>query len=95
LQNEKENIPTENKEQKPKPKKKGKVAQVYRMHQKGISVKEIAEKMKLSERIVRSYIWRMKNPEKFRALLKRYFERRRQKKETEAIKAAAKNQNQN
>jgi DNA-binding NarL/FixJ family response regulator len=46
-----------------KDEKKGKVAEVYAMHQKGVSIKEIAEKMKLSERIVRSYIRRAKNPE--------------------------------
>jgi ribosomal protein S6 len=79
-------------QQKPK-KKKSKIAQVYKMHQKGAGVKEIAEKMKLSERVVRSYIWRAKNPEKYKALLQRYFEKKRQKKETEAIKAAVKNQN--
>jgi DNA-binding NarL/FixJ family response regulator len=58
LENQKE----ENQQKKPKEKKKeGRIAKVYRLHQKGVSVKEIAAKMKLSERIVRSYIWIMKN----------------------------------
>ena len=68
------------KESKPRQqKKKGKISQVYKLHQKGISVKEIAEKMKLSERIVRSYIWRAANPEKYKALIKRYFEKKKGK----------------
>jgi hypothetical protein len=64
-------------------KKKNKVARVYAMRQKGSSVKEIAEKMKLSERVVRSYIWRAANPEKYRQLLKRYFDKRKQKQSPE------------
>lgn len=67
-------------------KKKGKIAQVYKMHQKGVSVKDIAGKMKLSETIVRSYIWRAANPDKYRTLLARYFEKKRQKQENEKIK---------
>ena len=58
LENQKENVSAEPQQQKKKRKKRGKVAEVYAMHQKGVSVKEIAKKMKLSERIVRSYIWR-------------------------------------
>ena len=90
MKNQKEDVSPKNQEKKPKRKKKGKIAKVYGLHQKGLSVKEIAEKMKLKESLVRSYIWRMKNPEKYKALLKRYFERRRQKKENEAIKEAVK-----
>ena len=60
-------------------KKEGKIAKVYRLSQEDVSVKEIAEKTKLSERIVRAYIWRVKNPEKYKALVKRYFEKKREK----------------
>ena len=60
-------------------KKEGRIEKVYRLYQGGASVKEITEKMKLSERVIRSYIWRKKNPEKYRELLKRYFEKRKQK----------------
>ena len=67
----KEQTLAENKNQKTRGKKNGKVAEVYAMHQKGVKVKEIAEKMKLSERVVRSYVWRAGNPEKYRSLLKR------------------------
>jgi predicted transcriptional regulator len=70
----------ENQKQKPKRKKKGKIAQVYAMHQKGVSAKQIAKKMKLSEWVVRAYIWRAKNPEKYKALLKRYREKKKAKK---------------
>ena len=95
MKNEKEAVSEDNQQTKPKQKKKGKVAQVYKLHQKGASVKEIAEKMNLSDKIVRSYVWRMKNPEKYKALLQRYFAKRKLKKENEAIKTAVKNQNQN
>ena len=89
-----ENVPAKVEESKPRQqKKKGKIAQVYKLHQKGVSVKDIAEKMKLSETIVRSYIWRAANPEKYKALLQRYFAKKRQKQENEAINAAVKNQN--
>jgi hypothetical protein len=77
---ENENASAKVKEGKPRQqKKKGKIAQVYKLHQKGLGVKEIAEKMKLSERVVRSYLWRSANPEKYKELLKRYFEKRKQK----------------
>lgn len=89
-----ENASVKVEESKPRQqKKKGKIAQVYKLHQKGVSVKDIAEKMKLSETIVRSYIWRAANPEKYKALLQRYFAKKRQKQENEAINAAVKNQN--
>jgi hypothetical protein len=81
LENQKENVSVEPQRQEKKRKKKGKVAQVYAMHKKGVSIKEIAEKMKLNERVVRSYIWRAKNPEKYKALLDRYFAKRKQKAE--------------
>lgn len=92
MKNEKP-MPENSKPKETKRKKRGKIAQVYALHQKGVSVKEIAEKMKLSERIVRSYIWRMRNPSKFKALVQRYFARRRQKAEDKAIRVAVENQN--
>ena len=90
MENEKAEVAAEV-QQKKQRKKKGKIAQVYKLHQKGVSVKDIAEKMKLSERIVRAYIWRTANPEKDKVLLQRYFEKRRQKQENEAIKTIVKN----
>jgi len=78
-ENQKEPVSAENQKQKTKRKKKSKIAEVYALHQKGVKVKEIAEKMKLSEQIVRSYIWRAKNPEKYKKLLERYFEKKKQK----------------
>lgn len=68
-----------NAKQKTKQKKTGKIKEVSAMHTKGASVKDISEKMKISERIVRSYVWRAKNPEKFKALLARYQEKRKKK----------------
>ena len=93
MKNQNGDVSPKNQQKEPKRKKKGKIAKVYRLHQKGLSVKEIAEKMKLKESLVRSYIWRMKNPEKYKALVKRYFERKRQKKENQAIRAVVR-QNQ-
>jgi hypothetical protein len=72
----------QNKQTKPKKKKQeSKISQVYEMHLKGINVKDIAKKTGLSERVVRAYIWRKKNPEKYQALLKRYFDKRKKKTE--------------
>lgn len=95
MKNEKEPIAKSSKQKEPKQKPKGKVAQVYELRQKGASVKEIAQKMKLSERVVRSYIWRAGNPEKYKALLQRYFAKKKQKAENKAINAAVKNNNKN
>ena len=76
---EKENAPAKvEEESKPKKKKKGKIAQVYKLHKKGVRVKEIAEKMQIKETLVRSYIWRSANPEKYKELLKRYFAKKKE-----------------
>jgi hypothetical protein len=77
LENQKEKIQEENEQGKPKEKKKGKVQQVWEMRQKGKTVKDIAKKTGLSERIVRSYIWRAKNPEKYKALMERYYAKKK------------------
>jgi hypothetical protein len=58
-------------------KKEGRIAKAYRLHQEGLKVKEIATKMKLNEWVVRAYIWRAENPEKYKALLKRYHEKKK------------------
>jgi len=91
LKNEEETVSEENQQKERKQKRKGKIAKAYELHQKGVSIKEIAEKMKLSERIVRAYIWRKQNPEKYKALLSKYFAKRRQKQENETIRAAVAN----
>jgi hypothetical protein len=90
MQNQKEAVPTENDQNKQtkskkKPalrdgkKKEGKIQQVWEMSQKGISVKDIAKKTVLKEQIVRSYIWRKRNSEKYKALLSRYQKKRKEK----------------
>ena len=76
LKNQKGDKSPKNQQKKTKRKKKGKIAKVYRLHQEGVSVKEIAKRMKLKENVVRSYIWRKKNPEKYKALLKRYYDKK-------------------
>ena len=80
MKNQKEEVSPKNQEKKPKKKKKGKIAEVFRLHNKGVSVKDIAEKMKLKESVVRAYIWRTKNPEKYKALLQRYYAKKKAKK---------------
>jgi DNA-binding NarL/FixJ family response regulator len=67
----------ESQKQKTKRKKKSKIAEVYTLHQKGVSIEEIAEKMKLSQQVVRSYIWRIRNPQKYKKLLERYYEKKK------------------
>lgn len=92
MKNEKETVPEAKQQNELKQKRKGKIAQVYELHQKGISAKEIAEKMNLSERTVRSYVWRAANPENYKALLQRYFAKKKQKQEKRENQLAAKKQ---
>ena len=77
--------------QEKKTKRKGKIAKVYKLHLKGKSVKEIGEEMKLSERVVKAYLWRCANPQKYRALLQRYYSKKRQKQQNAKIKPAVNN----
>ena len=83
MKNENGDVSPKNQQNKPKREKKGKIAKVYGLHQKGLSVKEIAEKMKLKERVVRAYIWRMKNPKKYKRLVKKWYDKKRAKAESE------------
>lgn len=92
MKNEKKAVSEDSQQKETKQKRKGKIAQVYSLHQKDLSVKEIAEKTKLSDRVVRAYIWRKENPEKYKALLNRYFSKKKQKQENETIKAIVNNQ---
>ena len=78
MKNQKGDVSPKNQGKKPR-KKKGKIAEVFRLHQKGVSVKEIAEKMKLKESVVRAYIWRMKNPEKYKKLVKKWYDKKKAK----------------
>ena len=85
MKNQKEDVSPKNQEKKPK-KKKGKIAEVFRLHKKGVSVKEIAEKMKLKESVVRAYIWRTKNPDKYKELVKRWYDKKKTKSESKKSK---------
>jgi len=66
---------------------KTKVGKAFALYKKlkleGIKPKAIfqtiAEELKISERVARGYVWRAKNPEKFKMLLERYFEKRKAK----------------
>jgi predicted solute-binding protein len=72
-----------------KKKKETKVQKTLRLfnkHTKGgmkpaDAVKQLAKELKISERLVRSYLWRARNPEKFKACVDRYFEKKRKAKE--------------
>ena len=79
MKNEKGDVSPKNQQKKPKKKKKGKIAEVFRLHQKGVSVKDISEKTKLKESVVRAYIWRTKNPEKYKELVKRWYDKKKAK----------------
>ncbi|MDH5733998.1 MAG: hypothetical protein OEY88_09515 [Candidatus Bathyarchaeota archaeon] len=46
MKNQNGDVSPKNQQKKPKQKKKGKIAKVYRLHQERVSVKEIAEKTK-------------------------------------------------
>ena len=86
MKNQKGDVSPKNEEKKSKKKKKGKIAKVYRLHQEGVSVKDIAEKMELKESVVRAYIWRMNNPEKYKELVKRWYDKKKAKAESEKPK---------
>ena len=72
-------------------KKKGKIAKVNKMFKDGLSIADIAKKTGLSQQVVRAYKWRVENPEKYKAMIRRYFARRKQKAENAEIKNAVKN----
>jgi DNA-binding NarL/FixJ family response regulator len=81
MQNQKETEPEQtgkNKQIKPK-KKEGKIEKVWQLSQKGSTVADIAKKTGLDERVVRSYVWRKANVDKYKALLARYQEKRKKK----------------
>ena len=71
MKNEKGDVSPKNQEKKPKKKKKRKIAEVFRLHQKGISVKEIAEKMSVSVKTVEALMG--KALKIFRHNLKEYY----------------------
>jgi predicted transcriptional regulator len=89
---ESEKALTDDSQQQANDKKKGKIAKSTRCMRKGFRQKRVASKMNLSERLVRAYIWRMKNPEKYKALLSEYLAKRRQKQENQEIKNVLKKQ---
>ena len=74
-----------------------KVEQAFKMYQdliaQGLKPKEavlkIAKRLGVSSRTVRGYIWRAQNPEKFKAMLERYYAKRKARLAAEK-KAAAK-----
>ena len=51
---------------------------------------QIAQKLKISVRSARSYVWRAQNPEAYQEMLKRYFAKRKTRLAAEAKKAKAK-----
>ena len=71
-------------------KKEGKIRAAYILNKEhGMAPADIAEAFSITRRTVHAYIWRVGNPEKFNALLKKYYERKRQKKEVEEMKSMA------
>jgi hypothetical protein len=80
---ENESVPAKVEKLEPKQKRRGKIAKVYKLHQEGLSTKEIAEKMKLKETIVRSYVWRSAHRQEYKQLLERYYQKKQQAKKKE------------
>lgn len=85
---EKESEPAKVEEPKSKRKKKGKILRVVQMHKKGATVQEIAEKLDISPRLARSYLWRGLNPEKYKQLLQRYFKKKKERQQVEKKETA-------
>lgn len=52
---------------------------VFSNGKEGKSVREISEEIGISERLVRSYLWRAGNPEKYKALLAKCFAKKKRK----------------
>lgn len=81
-----------------KEKKVSKVDRAYDMFKElkaeGLKPKEIypkiAEELVISARSARGYVWRKENPEKYKALLERYFSKKKVRLEAEKGKAEAK-----
>lgn len=63
---------------------------VMRLLGEGKDIKQVAEEMGIKVQLARSYKWRAENPEKFKAMLKRYFEKRKTKKAAKPKKAKKK-----
>ena len=61
---------------------------VMRLLGEGKAIKQVAEELGIKVQLARSYKWRAENPEKYKAMLKRYFDKRNAKKAAEAKKAA-------
>lgn len=61
-------------------KKMGKIERVYNLREQGKSFEQIAKKLNISKRLAYSYWWRKANPEKYKALLERYYAKKRAKK---------------
>ena len=53
---------------------------VMRLLGEGKDIKQVAEELGIKVQLARSYKWRAENPEKFKAMLKRYFDKRKAKK---------------
>ena len=50
---------------------------VMRLLGEGKDIKQVAEEMGIKVQLARSYKWRAENPEKYKTMLKRYFEKRK------------------
>ena len=53
---------------------------VMRLLGEGKDIKEVAKELGIKVQLARSYKWRAENPEKYKAMLKRYFDKRKAKK---------------
>ena len=61
---------------------------VMRLLGEGKDIKQVAKELGIKVQLARSYKWRAENPEKYAAMLERYFAKRKAKKAAEAKKAA-------
>ena len=50
---------------------------VMRLLSEGKDIKQVAEELGIKVQLARSYKWRSENPEKYKAMLKRYFDKRK------------------
>jgi hypothetical protein len=70
----------------------GKIQRAYKIFERETNAgkkpeeayKIIAEELNISVRSARAYVWRVKNPDKYKAMLERYFAKKKAKAEVKA-----------
>lgn len=71
-------------------KKETRIEACMRLEAEGKTVEQIAAELKIKERNVKAYLWRGHHPEEFKAMLEKYYQKRKARKAEKKPKAAKK-----